>query len=202
MVSGSPVPAKNQFIFDESFIEAFVSKPGGHRVLGKRLKPMSTWHVLQLQYVQSPLAAGGPVAWADLWLAVRICRTSFPESVHAVPMASLRLRWARGWRRLSREVAAFEAYAGDYMSNPEIQSEQTDTKSMRLPDLDNLLQEVAMYRKMSACPREEAWNVPVGELSWMNTAWARMNGAKFSIITPLERAMIERMKAAKLTEGK
>ena len=88
------------------------------------------------------------------------------------------------------------------MSSPEIQSEQTSTQSVRLPDLDSLLQEVAMYRKMSGCAREEAWNVPVGELSWMNTAWARMNGAKFSIMTPIERAMVERMKAAKLTKGK
>jgi len=192
----------NQFVFDESFIEAFVSKPGGHRVLGKRLKPMSTWHVLQLQYVQSPLAAGGSVEWSDLWLAVRICGTSFPESVRRPRFAALRLAWVRGWRRLSREVAAFEAYAGDYMSSPEIQSEKTSTQSARLPDLDSLLQEVAMYRKMSGCSREEAWNVPTGELSWMNTAWARMNGAKFTIITPLERAMIDRMKAAKLTKGK
>jgi hypothetical protein len=192
----------SRFVFDESFIEAFVSKPGGHWVLGKRLKPLSTWHVLQLQYLQSPLAAGGPVAWSDLWLAVRICGTSFPESVGRPRFSALRLSWARGWRRLSREVAAFEAYAGDYMSSPEIQSEQTSTQSVRLPDLDSLLQEVAMYRKMSGCAREEAWNVPVGELSWMNTAWARMNGAKFSIMTPIERAMVERMKAAKLTKGK
>ena len=192
----------NQFVFDESFIEAFVSKPGGHLVLGKRLKPMSTWHVLQLQYVQSPLAAGGAVEWSDLWLAVRICGTSFPESVRRPRFAALRLAWARGWRRLAREVSAFEAYAGDYMSSPEIQSEKTSTQSARLPDLDSLLQEVAMYRKMSGCSREEAWNVPTGELSWMNTAWARMNGAKFTIITPLERAMIARLKAAKLTKGK
>ena len=192
----------SRFVFDESFVEAFVSKPGGHVVLGKRLKPLCTWHVLQLQYVQSPLAGGGAVSWGDLELAVEICRTQFPESARPVGWNPWRAWWRQVRRQtLGRAVQSFEVYAADYASAPEIQVEETQSKSMKMPDMDTLLQEVAMYRKASGCPREEAWNVPVGELAWMNAAWARAEGAKFSIMTPLEREAIARMKA-KLTEGK
>ena len=185
-----------QFVFDESFVEAFVSRPGGHVVMGRRLLPLCTWHVLQLQYVQNPLVTGGAVGVGDMDLATRICQTQFPEAVRP------RRRWWT-WRgiRVQSALAAFEEYVTDYASGPEIQVEQTDTKSMRIPDMDSLLTEVAMYRKMSGCSREEAWNVPIGEMAWMNAAWARMEGAKFSIMTPLERAAIERMKS-KLTEAK
>lgn len=185
-----------RFVFDERFVEAFVSKPGGHRVLGKRLKPFSTWHLLQLQYMQSPLVGGGAVESGDLELAVRVCQTSFPNAVAA------RRRWWR-WRGLGMkaEVEAFEQYVADYATGPDIQAEETSTKKARLPDMDSLLQEVAMYRKMSGCSREEAWNVPIGEMAWMNAAWARMEGAKFSIMTELEREALRRAKA-KLTEAK
>jgi hypothetical protein len=185
-----------RFVFDERFIEAFVSRPEGHHVMGRRLRPFSTWHLLQLQYVQNPLVTGGAVAAGDMDLATRICQTQFPESVRP------KRRWWT-WRaiRVQSAVAAFEAYVADYASGPDIQAEQTKTQSARLPDMDSLLQELALYRKMSGCSREEAWNVPIGEMAWMNAAWARMEGAKFSIMTELERAALRRAKA-KLTEAK
>jgi hypothetical protein len=196
--SGSPAMA-GRFVFDERFVEAFVSAPRGHVVLGKKLEPFSAWHKLQLEYVQSALMLGGEITLAALELAVAICQTRFPQVVnYREPRGRLawwRKRWRAGRTDLAAAVAAFQAYVLDYVSGPVLIKDEGASKGAKLPDMDPVLNEVALYRKMTGCGREEPWNLPLGELAWMNAAFARMEGSKFSIVTPLEEEMVRRMKA-------
>jgi hypothetical protein len=190
-----------ELLFDERFVEAFVSRPGGHRVMGRRLMPFCAWHRLQLEYVQSPLVLGGEVSWGQLDLASAICATQFPVAVEYKPPHRWMAFW-RAWRwPVVRELRAFEAYLADYASGPQIMENEGDDKSV--PDIDPIMTEVVAYRKMSGCAREEAWNVPLGEMAWMNAAYARMQGAKFAIVTPVDEAIVaELRKRRKLTEEK
>jgi len=191
-----------QLVFDERFIEAFLSRPGGHRVMGRRLRPFCAWHRLQLEYVQSPLVLGGPVSVGQLHLAAAVCETKFPNAVRYRPPGRWRARWTR-WRwPVQRELRAFEAYLQDYATGPKIMAAEEEST---MPDMDPILTEVVVYRKLTGCERAEAWMVPLGELAWMNAAYARMQGAKFSILTPLDDEIVEQLKKLrqeKLTEKK
>lgn len=185
------------FIFDERFAQAFLNL-SSHRVLGKVLRPFSLWHKLQLEYANSPVLTGGEVRVPDLCHAVAVCRTSYPEIARsAVPARGIRrflwMLWAERVN-LQREKEAFDAYAEDYCSLPKIEAFK---KGEKTPDMDDCLSDVSLYRKMTGSPRAEPWDIPLGELYWMNAAFTRSEGADFSIVTPLEEARKARLVAAR-----
>jgi hypothetical protein len=177
------------FVFDENFVEAFAHRE--HRVLGFRLRPYSFWHRMQLEYSGSPFATGGSVTRAHLENAVAICRTQFGSFARPLPF-----RWARRpfWN-IQREVEKFTAYVKDYTTTPRIEA---DTSSgmveCREPDVDQILVEVAAYRRNTGCPRGEPWNLPMAEVYWMNACFARSEGAKFEILTPLAEERRKRLR--------
>lgn len=114
------------FLFDERYAEAMLHRPGGHVVMGKRLKPFCLWHRLQLEYVNSKVLLGGATLW-DLWGACRICQTSYPERAEWGPWRPM---WHFAWRvkygvlsllrpgYMKRQMDAFVAYYRDYCSYP------------------------------------------------------------------------------------
>jgi hypothetical protein len=52
--------------------------------------------------------------------------------------------------------------------------------------LDDTLSQVAYYCKATGRPPVEAWNMPIGELAWMNIAFAKLDGGKIDIWTPMD----------------
>lgn len=192
-----------RYIFDERFAEAFLHL-ASHRVMGRRLRPFSMWHKLQLEYANSPLLTGGDVGVADLVFAAEVCCTRFPRiAVNRIPRRGLRrILWMLWAERvdLRRERDAFEAYSEDYCSLPKIEAAKKGEKTQ---DMDDCLSDVGLYRKMTGCPRGEAWDIPLGELYWMNAMFSRSEGADFSIVTPIEEARKARLAAirdAKIAE--
>ena len=80
--------------------------------------------------------------------------------------------------------------------------------SSQIPQIDMTLMDVALYRFYTGCPRNEPWNIPLGELSWMNVAIAKTQGTDIRIITTEEdehvrllKLKLEADKAAKGKEG-
>ena len=72
-----------------------------------------------------------------------------------------------------------------------------DTGGTKIIDIEPALMEVAFYTKMTGCRSEEAWNMSIGELSWLNAAMARTEGADFSVITPVDDAALAQLRALK-----
>lgn len=52
--------------------------------------------------------------------------------------------------------------------------------------IDDTLSQVSYYCKVASRPPKEAWNMPVGELAWMNVCFAKMEGGKVDIWTPMD----------------
>ena len=193
------------FIFDERYVEAVLHVPGGHRVFGVKLRPFSAWHRTVLEYVDSPVMAGGEVKPADLRLAVEICRRGYPDmpvvkrGLWARICAESRARKDARNKGFAREQEAFSAYLADYISMPVVMfsGSKGTVESAMIPDIDQTLMDVAVYRFYTGCPRNEPWDLPIGELGWMNTAIARTQGVKLSIVTTEEEARLKRLKARK-----
>ncbi len=187
------------FVFDERFVEGFFhlldpkdSRWSAHMALGRRLRPYSFWHRLQLEYAGGPFATGGAVLMNDLEDAVAVCQSEFPYRPQ--PLAWRRLsRWR--WN-LEREVAKFKAYIGDFNTTPIIEPTESGVGAeIKQPDMDAVLVEIAAYRRHTSCAREEPWNLPMAEVYWMNAYFARAEGAQFEVITPLVEERRKRLKA-------
>jgi hypothetical protein len=196
-LGSSPPEEAGCFVFDTRYVEALAHAPR-HRVLGRRLRPFCLWHRLQLEYANSPLLTGAPTTLADLEYAVAVCRTRFGELGVARPPVGCWRRWAayirQAWWNVELERAKWTAYAMDYASSPKMMMSRGGSAGESVPDMDEALVEVAMYRRMTGCSREEPWEMPMGEVAWMNAAFARQKGAKFSIITPLDDEIVEEIK--------
>ncbi len=203
MISGerddanTPPDEAGCFVFDIRYVEALAHAPD-HRVLGRRLRPFCLWHRLQLEFANSPLLMGGEVTLADLEYAVAVCRTRFGELGVARPPRHWWARWwayvRQAWWNVGLEQQKWTAYAADYASGPKMMLSKSGTTGEAIPDMDEALVEVALYRRMTGCDRAEPWEMPMGELAWMNAAFARQKGAKFSIVTPLDDEIVEEAK--------
>jgi hypothetical protein len=221
-----------RYVFDPRFAEALLHEPGGHKVLGRRLRPFSLWHRLQLEYANSRLLLGGAGLW-DLWCAVQVCCTQYPKRAAWGPWRPLwhAFWWLRyGWRPnwyIRREMGRFVRYVEDYASHPKYwggkgssmrrlgeaaaelaaatQDEELAQDARRVlgeaaamdggdRDIDDTIEQVGVAMRLGGLRKEEAWNMPAGELSWLNLVLLRGEGAKIPVWTPMHEAMFERNK--------
>lgn len=128
----------HHYIFDERFAEAFLHKP--HRIFGRNLRPFSTWHRLQLEWIDSKMLLGNPSKW-DVYSAALICQSEYP---HAADVATL-----RGWRALwwhlrhllipwRKEVRKFYDYLEDYASPPKLWGGKSSSRKKLAEALEEL----------------------------------------------------------------
>ncbi len=187
-----------KFVFDERFVRAFT--PGTHKVLGVVLKPFSYWHKFQLELCDSPFVTAEAVRFEDLERAVGICQTQYPQQ-YKEPKLSRWRKYKEIWRAamndLPKACRDFDRYLQAYVSSPKIMQKDKDTGGTKIIDIEPALMEVAFYTKMTGCRSEEAWNMSIGELSWLNAAMARTEGADFSVITPVDDAALAQLRALK-----
>lgn len=198
-----------KFIFDPRYEEALLHRRGGrerlrewwagirvgwsgYRVLGRRLRPFSLWHKFQLEQASSPFLTSDQMDVVDLELAVRICGTTFPFR----PCLPRRGRWRNLLWQLRvgrmdplRQAQEFETYLNDYYSLPKLwnlPSKRGSNGGKR--DVDESLETVALYREYTNCARCEPWDLPYGEIAWMNLVFARRAGSEVKVKTPQDEA--------------
>jgi tellurite resistance protein len=61
-------------------------------------------------------------------------------------------------------------------------------------DLDDSIEQVAIYMKLAGRSAEESWNMPMGALLWYNAAFLKMEGSEVPIWTPMDDARFEQHK--------
>lgn len=172
---------------------------------GRRLRPFSSWHKLQLEYANSPFLAGGDVSAVDIEVAVGVCRTGYPDFfVYDAPAAGIRKwMWVLRAERMDvrKEQQAFESYLADYMSGPKLW--ETPKKKGQAParrDVDDSISDVSLYLSSYGGTRPAAWDLAIGELLWMNVCAAKQGGSDVRVWTPGdERAFREHLKTREET---
>jgi hypothetical protein len=58
--------------------------------------------------------------------------------------------------------------------------------------IDDTLMQVAMYTKITGRPSADAWNMPSGELAWMNISFSKLDGGKVDVWTPMDEAEFQK----------
>jgi hypothetical protein len=185
------------FVFDPRFAEAFLNEEN-HRVFGRTLKPLSLWHQLQLEYVNSPFLTGASIGLIDLEIASRICETVFPRKVVVPNMKGWRkwlwlLRHIR--RNLQREVLLFEAYYIDFASTPKYWPQDGAPRDRQI---DELLELVWYLCRRCGWKPEYVWNLPLGQAHWYQSTDAVVfENAECLIWTPIDEEAFQAHKAKK-----
>jgi hypothetical protein len=198
----------NGYVFDERYAEAFLHVPLGHRILGVKLKPFSAWHRTVLEYIDSPVVTGEQVLSGDLRMAVEVCRRNYPNTPPPAKGIGRFFSESRNRREANRaagnpqrhleSVSAFFGYVEDYVSLPKLmfgsKKGNVVTERSAVPDIDQTLMDVAIYRYYTGCPRSEPWDLPLGELLWMNAAIAKTQGVDLHVVTTIEEESLLRHK--------
>lgn len=170
-----------------AFDEAFIHEPGGHRIMGRRVRPFSYYHLLILEVIDSPLyplprkrkdgaAEPRPPGVADLELAARICQCDFREAEKRLPRWQRWAKWSPGWWwRLFRcargaglkELAAWNAYIADYFTVPEIDSigGQSVGRS-KFESFPSVFSPVIALIFQTGWAPEKVWMLSCAEVQW------------------------------------
>jgi hypothetical protein len=199
------------FIFDERYAEAIFNDPDGHKVLGKTLPCFSAWRRTLLERHDSPFMLGDKPSPYQLLQAVDCCLCSFPNMPRKpknlwqrICELSRKLKIERRAEKnpkwFNAEVEKFSAYLKDYMAFPTFMMGDKAKGSGGIPQIDQTLMDVALYRCYTGCSREEAWDIPIGELSWMNASMAKTQGVDIRIVSTEEEKMVRLIKLQHLAE--
>lgn len=190
-----------------AFFESFVNLE--HRVLGRKLQPLSLRHLLWLDKIGSPFAVTNkPLTMLDLEAAVIVCgaandnETLTTFDVQKLPFWKrfLLRQWrkANRARNLEQEVKAFLAYYDDYLALPEFY----DAKGERNDALPHLLLGAAALIKATGWDEQTVFNMPVGKVIMLNLAFGYLNTGETNVISDKEQAAQAALKALKgLTKG-
>lgn len=189
--------------FDKIFAAAYIDGGSTYKVLGATLRPFSTWHLYQLQVVESPFLDSGKVFLYHLRRAVGICRTFYPSSRTKLPIFPLIMNQ----EKLEKEVAKFLAYVDNYLQKPEYNIIQPDefNRSKRplrtpanAPEPIQLAFDAAHGANISLV---DAWNLPIGQAYIAQAMYMRKQGLMVDFMTESERefqsAILEHMKEKK-----
>lgn len=179
------------------FAESFLNRDD-HVVLGRRLLPLSLWHMVQLEIAQSPYFLGGAFPTPrDLRLAVTVCTTPFPR-LPDLSGQSLVWDWLKSWRcDFLTETARFRAYLEDFNALPMLWREEQKRSpgSRETVGLPWALGIVAGLCGSTGWSAETAWNLPVGQAYWYHVAFAMQRGCSVDLLSDGELLAIETVKA-------
>jgi hypothetical protein len=177
-----------------------------HCLLGYTLKPFCLLHLLWLENIGSPFFnTSEKLTFADLEIAVLICSSSSSEEIFSKLNAkgwlrTLRKRFwhARNERLDLREaVLRFVAYQDDYTSLPDYgETEKAENRAEALP---SFLVQAAALIKETGWTQEAVFALPLGQIIWLNAAFAYLATGKTSVISDKEQAATVAL--AELTKG-
>lgn len=182
---------------DRLFAESILNRDD-HVVLGRRLLPLSLWHLLMLEIGQSPYFAGGYPTPKDLRLAVTICTTPFPRLPDLSGRRLIR-DWLRSWRCLFPvEATKFRGYLEDFNAAPMLWTKEGKEKPkgpapVPLP----FALEVATTLIGHGFAEDRVWTMPAGLAQWYYVAACKAKGCEVNLVSPGEQKAIAEMKARK-----
>jgi len=158
----------------ERFFEAFAHQQ--HRVMGRRLQPLSLRHRFWLEACGSPLVSGGEVNLIDLELASRICAVRSARLDEEVP--GLLSRGPRWWEKArflwwvfrgaaSAEYEKLLAYFVDHGCPPTTHHQTVATTDGKVYEsFPGILSLVTALIRGSGWEPDTVWRLSPGEAEW------------------------------------
>jgi hypothetical protein len=166
-----------------------------YKVLGKRLPPLSLWHLAALEAVESPFVTGrGNVSLGDIQMAVQICQSRWPNRPEPRPTLWTRVQniWRNRNERYVREQAEImAAHIAHHQIFPDVWSDEGGGKPLGAPAvLTRVVGLIAINVSL-----DQAWNhISPGMASWMISADAERKG-NLEIVSDRDKAIMADLEA-------
>ena len=165
-----------------------------HKVYGKKLRPLSLFHLSLLERFNNPLVAGGPITEKDIQNAALIC-SSFNLQDFNKKSKSL---WNYLLFRFNPkvELSKWEAYWSDYMSFPESVEDDREGKTNPFPF--SLMFLSSCIKKGSIKDWEYVfYSMPVGLITWINSSLAFIESGETNVMGDVDRQAIAAIRMTK-----
>lgn len=180
---------------DPRFLEAWVNRRD-HRVLGRRLHPLSFLDLLALDAAGSPfMQPGAHATIADFALVVELLsRPHVSLDIDPdLPEPSLGLRFRLRFCDLQKENAALQAYFDDYFCTLEMWRPEQDGKRCQAPWI---LATAAFLLAHTRLDEWRIWTGPVGQMLCYANAIEEQVGASQVVSLEEQLQMAEARAAA------
>lgn len=185
---------------DPRLLEAFLHEP--HYLMGKRLRPLSPWHVLLLSAAEVPVFEAGKLAKMDAaQLSIEMkkaswaCSRSYPDSRVKSKIGIVDyIRLAGGG--LKKQLESWMSYLDDYLSEPEVcyiditGGKSASTPRNPPPEPIRLVGVMMQYGKTE----KEAWDTPIGAAKWYDAVNQWHTGCSIDFDTDRNREFREALK--------
>lgn len=141
--------------------------------------------------------------WYLLWYALYgwrpLASNAHAMSAHIRDFASGPKLWSGKGSSKLRLAEAYEYLAditGDqsFMQKAYEAEREADLEKGADRDIDDSIEQIAIYMKHGGRPAVEAWNTPMGALLWYNACFLKMEGVKVPIWSPVDEAFFEQHK--------
>lgn len=177
-------------MLDEFFVESWFNRED-HDVMGWRLKPFCLFYQLQLEFIESPLVAGGAITFLDLAKACKICTGKWSSFIRPIKLSAASLVWHQSFRNLKEEVAKFQEYLEDYFRPPKIIASVQNTSFRGTPP--EMLHVFGAVAGLTGWSEETIMMMPLGKAHWLSAVhFNNIQGVDFE--TPANRKLFEHLR--------
>lgn len=164
------------------------------------------WVAVRICTTRYPATAGlravYPAWWQLLWQACygwrNVKRGIAGMVAHINDYASGPKLWPKGGskRRLAEAYEALARETGDrsLLVKAAQATQAAELEAAGKRDIDDSVEQVAIYMKHAGRPAPEAWNMPLGALLWYNACFLKMEGAEVPIWSPTDEMFFEQHK--------
>lgn len=165
-------------------------------VLGRKLPPLSLWHLAALEAIESPFITGrGNVSLGDIQAAVQICMSRGPAILDLRPTLRDKwqnLIWNRNAKFVTKHATALSAHLASSQIYPELW--RSEDKGGASPGSPNILLRVAALMDVGFSLSEALNDITPAMASWITASMGEYRGQGNSIVSDKDMVIMEHMR--------
>jgi hypothetical protein len=170
------------------FLESILNT--SHKVYGHRLLPLSLFHIGMLERISSPLLLGGELTGEDIAKAALICSSKNVQKLES-KFRNFVNNILFFLYKPGTEFAKWNAYWNDYFPAPQMMEKEGSSEG-KFPYIASCA--AAIIQQTGWDFNKVFYEMPVGQLVWLNLAFAFVQSGETNIVSDKEADIMERIK--------
>jgi hypothetical protein len=171
------------------FLEAIINTE--HKVYGKKLLPLSLFHIAMLENIKSPLLLGGEFTGEDIMKAAIVCSSKNVQKLNGKFRNFINNMLFFAYKP-HIQLAKWQAYWDDYFPTPDFMDNEGEDKESKFPYVASCAARVIKNTGWSF--NEVFYNIPVGQLVWLNLSFGFVESGETNIVSDKEKDIMQKIK--------
>jgi len=171
------------------FLESIINTE--HRVYGKKMLPLSLFHVAMLENIESPLLIGGELKPEDIQKAAIICSSKNVQKLND-SFRNFINNLLFFLYKPHKELSKWEAYWSDYFPTPQMMEDE-NIKENTFPYVASCA--AAIIKSTGWDFNKVFYETPIGQLVWLNLSFGFVETGKTNVISDKELDIMEKIRA-------